>query len=41
MKINVIKHLAETHKIADLKAAEDALMAGQNLPIEVEGSRRR
>lgn len=38
MKIPVIKKLVEQRTIAELEAAEAALMEEQPLPIDVEGS---
>jgi len=37
MKISVIKHLAETYTLEQLKAAEKALLNEQQPPINIEG----
>ena len=37
MKLPVIKQLVESASLAELKAAEEALYAEENLPIEVKG----
>jgi hypothetical protein len=37
MKLPVIKKLVEQYELADLKAAEEALMNEENPAIEVEG----
>lgn len=38
MKLNVIKALAESATLEDLKVAEEALYNEESLPITVEGS---
>lgn len=38
MKIPVIKHLAETYSLEQLKAAEEALLNEQKPSIEIEGT---
>lgn len=38
MKLPVIKHLAETYTIEQLKAAEEALLNEQKPAIEIEGA---
>lgn len=37
MKIPAIKKLVETYSLEEIQAAEEALMEGEALPIEVEG----
>ena len=37
MQVPVIKHLAETHTTAELRAAEDAILDEQKPAIHVEG----
>lgn len=38
MKLPVIKHLAETYSLEQLKAAEEALLNEQKPSIEIEGT---
>jgi hypothetical protein len=38
MKLPVIKHLAETYTLEQLKAAEEALLNEQKPAIEIEGA---
>lgn len=37
MKLPIIKHIAQTYSLEDLRAAENALLEGETLAIEVEG----
>ena len=37
MKLPVIRTLASTHSLAELQAAETALLEGETLPMEVPG----